>query len=69
MRLQQSIRKEEQGTLQELEGCKDMNDEYNGQEGIGTTLVETRYTRNKDDQIRTTLRLKRDARLDKMKRT
>ena len=25
-----------------LGGCKAMNDEYNGQEGIGTTLVETR---------------------------
>ena len=24
-----------------LGGCKAMNDEYNGQEGIGTTLVET----------------------------
>ena len=23
-------------------GCKDMNDEYNGQEGIEITLVETR---------------------------
>ena len=23
-------------------GCKAMNDEYNGQERIGTTLVETR---------------------------
>ena len=39
----QTIRqKEEQGTLRELEGCKAMNDEYNGQEGIETTLVETR---------------------------
>ena len=42
MRLQQSVRKEEQGTLRELEGCKDMNDEHNGQEGIETTLVEMR---------------------------
>ena len=25
-----------------LGGCKAMNDKYNGQEGIGTTLVETR---------------------------
>ena len=25
-----------------LGGCKEMNDEYNGQEGIGTTPVETR---------------------------
>ena len=25
-----------------LGGCKAMNDMYNGQEGIGTTLVETR---------------------------
>ena len=25
-----------------LGGCKALNDEYNGQEGIGTTLVETR---------------------------
>ena len=38
----QSVRKEEQGTLRELEGCKDMNDKHNGQEGIETTLVETR---------------------------
>ena len=38
----QSVRKEEQGTLQEHEGCKDMNQEFNGQDRIGTTLVETR---------------------------
>ena len=25
-----------------LGGCKAMNDEYNGQEGIKTTMVETR---------------------------
>ena len=52
-----------------LEGFKAMNDEYNGQEGIGTTLVEMRKTRSKEEQIRTTLRLKGDARLDKMKIT
>ena len=51
-----------------LVGCKAMNNKHNGQEGIGTTLVETRKTRNKEDQIRTTHRLKRDARLNKMKR-
>ena len=38
----QSVRKEERGTLRELEGCKAMNDKYNGQEGIEITLVETR---------------------------
>ena len=37
-----SLLEEEQGTLRELEGCQDMNDEHNGQEGIETTLVETR---------------------------
>ena len=36
------LEKKEQGTLRGLEGCKAMNDEYNGQEGIEITLVETR---------------------------
>ena len=52
-----------------LGGCKAMNDEHNGQEGIETTLVEMRSTRNKEEQIRIALQLKRDARIDKIKRT
>ena len=30
----QSVRKKERGTLRELEGCKDMNQEFNGQDRI-----------------------------------
>ena len=30
----QSVRKEEQGVLRELEGCKDMNQEFNEQDRI-----------------------------------
>ena len=30
----QSVRKEEHGTLRELEGCKDMNQEFNGQDRV-----------------------------------
>ena len=46
-----------------------MNDEYNGQEGIGTTLVEMRQRRNKIDIIWAALRLKEEGKLDKMKST
>ena len=28
------LKRDKQGTLRELEGCKDMNQEFNGQEGI-----------------------------------
>ena len=37
-----SVREKEQGSLRGLEGCEAMNDEYNGQDGIEITLVETR---------------------------
>ena len=49
--MKSTVRKEEQGTLRELEGCKDMNQEFNGQEVQASTLVETKSTRNDKDQL------------------